>query len=181
MKEPVKKPGPPGEPHDVNDVTERAQELFWRRVKIGTEDECWEHSGTPMNSGYVTFTYRIKADGRKRYITAHRFSALLKYGAITNEYCVLHSCDNKLCVNPNHLSLGTQQDNMLDMHRKGRAVRTCNWGEQNGYSKLTDDQVRWIMDNHYVIPQRKMAEQLGVHHSTIERIHSGRGWQHLRS
>lgn len=173
------KPGLRGEPHKLEHFDGNTLARFWRRVNILSKDQCWPAHGTVMNSGYIGFCYYRTTDRKKRYITVHRFSALLKYGDVVNNFTVMHTCDNRVCVNPDHLRIGTQKENIQDMHRKGRAVNTPSPGERNGYSKLTDDQVLWVRQNHRVIPQRIMAEQLGVHQSTIERITSGRGWQHL--
>jgi hypothetical protein len=85
---------------------------------------------------------------------------------------VLHKCDNQGCVNPDHLFLGTQRDNMLDMYRKGRGAT----GEKHHRAKLTlNDAINIrILD----IPVRALAKLYGVHHSVIHALKSGRTWKH---
>lgn len=95
---------------------------FWKRVDAREASECWPWIGgrTPNGYGaaYITFP-----DGIRRQCGAHRAALIVAHGAfpIAGAY-VLHSCDNKLCVNPLHLRYGTQRDNVRDMWERGRAV-----------------------------------------------------------
>lgn len=89
------------------------EEKFWHYTK--KSEECWEWQG-PTNHGYGY----IRIDGPKRYM--HRFSWELHNGEITDGLFVLHKCDNPSCVNPDHLFLGTQRDNVYDCIAKGRHV-----------------------------------------------------------
>lgn len=107
------------------------QHNFWKYVEPMMDDRgCWEWSGSfnkAMRRGTKTWlpygrTW-FRKSGRITRITAHRFSWLLNFGDIPKGMCVLHRCDNSLCVNPKHLFLGTQRDNVLDMFAKGRAPR----------------------------------------------------------
>jgi len=72
----------------------------------------------------------------------HRVSYELEHGAIPNGMVVMHSCDKPMCINPDHLSVGTQHENILDMHSKNRAVSAC--GSSHSNAKLTEDDVRAI-------------------------------------
>jgi len=83
---------------------------FWEKVEIRKTDDCWEWTGALGGSGYG----HILMD--KKTIDAHRVSYVLANGEIPNGLEVLHCCNNKKCVNPNHLKLGTQRDNMIDFH-----------------------------------------------------------------
>jgi hypothetical protein len=81
-------------------------------------DKCWEWNGTTVDSGNIVYgMFRF----RKRMELAHRVSYTFYTGKIPDGMQVLHTCDNGLCVNPNHLFLGTHTDNMQDMSRKWRA------------------------------------------------------------
>lgn len=108
-------------------------EHFWDFVDKKSDDECWEWLGSHC-SRYGRFRY----DGKK--ITAHKFSYFLFTGYMpsSTEY-VCHKCDNIYCVNPHHLFLGTQFDNMQDMVRKGRNFDTK--GENNGRCVISKDDV----------------------------------------
>src|ERR1700684_1119117 len=93
---------------------------FWRGAEKSSEDECWLWKGSLSDKGYG----RIKL--RKRWIKAHRYSYELHHGEIPAGKLVLHSCDNRGCVNPKHLRLGTCMDNARDMVERGRANRIPN-------------------------------------------------------
>lgn len=94
------------------DIPYRKTEKFWAKVSIGTPDQCWEWKGAQRGDSYGHFY----AFGK--HMGAHRFSFYL-----ANLYfpeVVMHTCDNRICVNPHHLQGGTQQQNMRDMVARGR-------------------------------------------------------------
>src|SRR6267143_986186 len=89
------------------------EERFWDKVlKTPT---CWLWQGQKRGTGYGGFSL----NGTQR-ILAHRMAWKLTFGSIPEGLCICHACDNILCVNPNHLWLGTHKANMVDMNRKGR-------------------------------------------------------------
>ena len=91
---------------------ETDQDRFWSKVERG--DGCWHWRGAAERSGYGSFRFRGRAQ------RAHRVSWVLTNGTIAEGMHVLHRCDNPACVRPDHLFLGTHQDNMDDKSAKGR-------------------------------------------------------------
>ena len=145
-------------------------ERFWRKVE--KSDGCWLWKGRSMTVGYGYFS----TDSGRRHGYAHRFSWELHNGPIPAGLCVLHKCDVRLCVNPDHLFLGTRTDNSDDKTRKGRVPR----GGDHWKSKLTEDQVLdikdWIADG---IQHHLIARHFGVCRQTVTSISTGRIWKHV--
>lgn len=157
------------------------EERFWQKVDRGSADECWEWTAYVMPEGYG----QIGSDGPtkgSRMLLAHRVSYELHFGPIPkgegyHGTVIRHTCDNRSCVNPNHLKLGTQADNLQDMRDKGRQNR----GDRNAQSKLTEEQVLEIRKRHSLgnISQALLARDFGVRKNTINRIINRKTWTHL--
>lgn len=128
---------------------------FWEKVKIGHALECWPWLASTKGKGYGQFWI----DGKPQ--RAHRVSWRLTKGPIPKGKQVLHRCDNRLCVNPGHLFLGTNAVNAADMARKNR----------HGSSKLTDSQVAEIVASN-ALP-RFLARQYGISINHVYRIKRG--------
>lgn len=99
--------------------------------KVDMSGECWLWKGARGGKGYGIFTLTI--DGKQKWVSAHRFAYETWYGKLPAHLLVCHRCDTPLCVNPKHLWLGTNQENILDAQRKGRLssgpeYRTCKNG-----------------------------------------------------
>ena len=145
---------------------------FWEKVDHRADDECWEWRGCTSGGGYGYAWY----GGRNS--RAHRVSWVLHWGAIPEGSLVCHTCDNRICVNPAHLFLGTAADNQADMMAKGRG--RCR-GESHPRAKLTEVIVRQIRsDVRAGRSQRFLAEQYGVHTNTINQICRGHRWTHVK-
>lgn len=99
-------------------------------------DGCWNWTASKNRGGYGQFYLA----GRQQ--KAHRVSYQLYVGEIADNLHVLHHCDNRACVNPAHLFLGTNTDNVHDCENKGRGVHPS--GEKHGSAKLTEEQVKTI-------------------------------------
>lgn len=99
------------------------------------------------------------------------------YGPIPQGMCVCHECDNRKCINIEHLFLGTNRDNILDRTHKGRTFHAR--GELSGMAKLKAKQVVAIKAFRYKISQRELAKMYGVTQRTIADIHIGKTWRHI--
>jgi hypothetical protein len=151
------------------------QVRFW--TKVVRRPGCWIWLGARNNQGYGNFgSQRLRPRHRK----AHRISWELAHGAIPPGLCVLHHCDNPPCVNPDHLFLGTKQDNVDDMMRKGRHVPPPGLrGEQLPHTKLTWAQVAEIRRLAAERPRSgsMLARRFGVHPRTVNDLLHGKNWK----
>jgi hypothetical protein len=147
------------------------QERFWPKVKKG--EGCWEWHGA-LSSGYGHFW-----DGN-RIVQAHVFSWKEANGEIHDGLFVLHECDNRPCVRPDHLFLGTAGDNIRDAVSKGRNRYKPHSGEANGRAKFTREEAMTIIKRHLAgESQNALARELGVAPSTINCIVLGTHWKGL--
>jgi hypothetical protein len=136
------------------------------------ESGCWEWTGSLNAWGYGTQTVGSRTDNTKKTVLAHRLFYKLANGEFDEALRVLHKCDNPKCVNPSHLFLGTDKDNVDDMIRKGR--KAILRGENHPQAKLTLDQVKYIRQRK--LPRAELAQLMGVAKSTIKNIQIGRSW-----
>ena len=150
-------------------MTGTVQERF--EAKFTKSEGCWEWNAYKDRVGYGTF--RIA----ERHQMAHRVAYQLYVGEIPAGLCVCHHCDNPRCVNPAHLFLGTQADNMRDRENKGRGVFPGLSGENHGSAKLTEAQVIEIRAKYGEgARQVDLAKEFGVTQSIISMIVCGRVW-----
>ena len=142
---------------------------FWNKVE--KTSSCWIWQGHKDIDGYGLFSFEGKV--RK----AHRLSFEQTNGPISKGLFVCHRCDNPSCVNPDHLFLGTLQENHQDMMAKNRHGHGTFSGSKNPSSKLTEQQVLEIRA--LPGPHRKIAEQFGVSKCCIDEIRSRTTWTHI--
>ena len=148
--------------------TDLRREKFLSRCKVA-KNGCWVFQGMKCGNGYG----QVKRDGK--FIFAHRYSYMLHKGDIGGLF-VLHKCDNRACVNPDHLWLGTQKDNQQDMKRKKRHA----FGERSPNAKLTNKDVKRM----YALYEKgvgtiRLAAMFGVTKNLTWRIVRGLQWTHL--
>ena len=141
---------------------------FNERYHTDPDTGCWLWVGGTNTSGHGTWA----AHGEK---TAHRASWVLHNGAVPAGKHVLHRCDRPNCVNPDHLFLGTHQDNMADLRAKGRAYGAQ--GEANYGAKITEEQALTIMQDGRTCPV--IAEEFGISRTMVDNIRNGKSWSHL--
>lgn len=149
------------------------EERFWSKVDRSGPNDCWEWTASLNTSGYGQFGTQKGPSDR-----AHRYSYELENGAIPNGLCVLHRCDNRKCVNPAHLFIGTRQDNNADKIKKGRQRATGPRPGNAWNSHLTERDVELILLDRR--PHEKIAVEYGVDRTTVGHIKRGVNWRYVR-
>lgn len=137
--------------------------------------QCWQWTGCIGTRGYGQCY-----DGRGNSpCRSHRMAWRLTHGSLDPSIRVLHKCDNPLCVNPDHLFLGTDHDNMVDKVQKNRHNPPV--GERHGMSKVTEDIAVMIRSLYrdYKITQPELAEIVGVSQQQISKIVRNQRWRHV--
>ncbi|MHB1131749.1 MAG: HNH endonuclease [Chloroflexota bacterium] len=141
-------------------------------------DSCWNWEASCDQKGYGQFSFN------RTIMHAHRVAWELYCGPIPSGMCVLHRCDNRQCVNPDHLFLGTIADNNHDMVQKGRHSHGAKHalimaGGTNGCAKLTEVDVREIRRSAGYLSRSQLAKRFGVSRGNIDLILEGRTWKQL--
>lgn len=158
-------------PKEIYNKDKELSKRFFSKIDIKNEDECWNWLVNKNCDGYGIFKYNNDS------IYAHRMSWLIFNNEIPKELYVLHLCDNRKCVNPKHLKLGTQQDNMKDMVNKGR---NCNLkGEEHGGSKLTWNQINEMRKLYLTrkYTQKQLSLMYDSSPSNIDSILNNKTWE----
>ena len=150
------------------ELTQQQKDNFWE--KVNKSDGCWEWTGALVGGKYGRLCLTV--DGKIQYLLAHRVSYVLVNGDIPEHdsyhgMCVLHKCDNTVCVNPSHLTLGTQQENLVDMMNKGRkSLKPSEVLEVRNLSQEGQNQT-------------ELATSFKVNRETISNIISRKTWAWL--
>lgn len=162
------------------------EERFWSKVERGPD--CWNWRGTIRENGYGVFSLKTN---KSRFTSAHRTAWLISGFEIPEGMCVLHRCDNRKCVRPDHLFLGTSADNNQDRARKGRSAsgvnhpfnkrpETIKRGSLHPMAKWTEDDVLKILallrsgEN-----QSYISRTLGIPRGIVNQISRGKAWRHV--
>lgn len=154
---------------------------FMKYVSPEPNSGCWLWTGPERTNGYGSFSI-----GGKNFY-AHRWSYQYHVGEIPQGLNVCHHCDTPACVNPKHLWIGTQKDNLQDASKKGRTAfqrypELCKRGIDSPHAKLVDDDIRRI--RRLVAGgtrQAALAREYGVSRSAIYGIVSRKRWKHIET
>lgn len=143
---------------------------FYEKILITDKNGCMRWIAGKFPNGYGCFKLNGKSVG------AHRLSYQIHKGDIPPEMCICHKCDNKWCVNPLHLFIGTINDNVQDKVKKGRSV----FGSKNGRTKLTEKDVIEIRKEiNEGIDQRIIAKKYKIGQTTVSHIKQNQTWRHI--
>jgi len=156
----------------------RLKKTFYERVLIPGESGCMLWVGAKDEHGYGKLF--IPKNG-KSYIRAHRYSYALYYGVYDASMFVLHKCDNPSCVAPGHLFLGSQKDNNLDRHVKGRSKNIFKKGEGHVNATTSANEVFLIKGllehGHKGVD---ISRYLGVSTNVVSAIKTNKTWTHIK-
>ena len=152
-------------------LTEKDKARFWSKVDVGEDHECWEWQAYKDKDGYGHFTFNRRNPG------AHRVAYSIVNGDIKPGMVVMHSCDNRACVNPAHLSEGTQADNIADKVAKNRQAI----GEKNARAKLTEQEVKYIrfLKDAKGMSVKDICDRYALSNSSVYDIVNNQTWKHI--
>lgn len=167
-----------GQPEEEAIMAKRSRSLaerFHEKYIPEPNSGCWLWAAMIDRHGYGRVWALGRLDG------SHRVSYRLHHGPIPDGLHVCHKCDVRACVNPAHLFLGTQAENMADRNEKGRASGGSSPGEAHPMAKLTNADVTMIRRIYAAgrEPQAALARQFGVSESVVSGIVHGRTWKHI--
>ncbi len=145
-------------------------ERFWSKVTKDSASGCWLWGGA-TDYGYGVFMEG--PHGAQKKHRAHRFLFERMNGPIGGGHVCCHSCDNRACVNPDHIFLGTQAQNMADMVKKGRQRR----GSEHHNARLREDDIVAIRRD--TREQAEIARSYGVSQVAVSMVKLRKTWKHV--
>lgn len=151
-------------------------ERFWEKVEIRGPNDCWNWTAARFPQGYGKILVDGEARGASRVVW-EMVNGPIPPGPPPHGMCVCHKCDNRLCVNPRHLFLGTNADNMRDKVQKARGTR----GERHPSSKLTADAVQEIRRLYATgdWSQKRLGVRFGVSEFNVSCVVRRTIWAHI--
>lgn len=159
--------------HNQN-TKKTVSDKFFEKIAYGMSD-CWYWIGCKDSSGYG------RVLGTKENF-AHRLSWRLFHGEIPEEKKVLHKCDVRCCVNPEHLFIGTQKENMIDASLKGKLLnRTILFGEKNPMRKLSGEDVMKMRQIYSKgnTSYKRISKEFNISTMTAYRAINNQSWSHI--
>jgi len=156
----------------VYPLKERLERLSKPNKKTG----CIEWTSSTRN-GYGRLMIGSRTDGTRKSVSAHVLAYMIYRGEVPKGYEVCHKCDNPPCINPDHLFLGTRQDNIDDREKKGRNKIPPFSHERHPLVKLSWDKVREIRS--MSLPRKEMAIIFNISVRTLSDILNYRSWKEI--
>jgi hypothetical protein len=150
-------------------MTDSTIDRFERKFVRGPTTDCWLWNAAVNKGGYGIFLF----GGRN--ITAHRAAYKIYVALVPDDLFVCHRCDNRRCVNPNHLFLGSATENMTDRDAKGRQAK----GSDFKRSKLNQAAIVEIHQSR--LPDTVLARKFGVTKGAINHVRHRRNWRHIEA
>ena len=133
---------------------------------------CWDWEGALGGGSYGSFSIKHKS------IRAHRFAYAVYIGELDDDLVIMHTCDNRKCVNPSHLRQDTQKANIIDCVAKGRWVNNC--GSKHGLSKLTEKDISEIRSlRKQGRKQQEIADIFDIDQGMVSNILLNKNWKHV--
>lgn len=147
-------------------------EKFWEKANICESDECWEWTAARNKKGYGNF-YMSVGNSKSMHVLAHRVAYMLANDVqIPEGMLVCHTCDNPPCVNPKHLFLGTDTDNMQDMMKKGRSAVQRGFKAHLKLDKEKITEIRKLRSDGVMV--KDIASMFGIDLSWVSKIVNNR-------
>ena len=153
------------------------EERFAHYVNKQADGGCWEWMGTSYPNGYG----RMFLGGRGgKFVSAHRYSCEQHHGpAPFADAHVMHKCDNRICVNPDHFAWCAASENIQDAYNKGRKVSPFKLGANHHRAKLNEEKALFVKSN-LEASSSYLARLLGCSRTAIDAIKQGRTWKHVK-